>query len=260
MKHLSILTIALMVTVFAHAQRGEAEKALQEKYMQQYGQQGMDQLKKMMEAEMKPEYKFPIYVQMHIVDYDGSKKKESDVKFHLNASEKTFAYSGNDMNNGKAATVIMDEKNGTMVMLDDSKKTAMAINLNAFGMGNMNKMGKHTVDKEAYENVKCSKASGTKTVAGYSCQKYECVDKEKGTRGDIWVTDKAPMTMLGKVGEMSPWSMYLTNLGGMSGTMLAGKFYKDDKADSEFEVTELKQNSTHSIKTSGYKKMDMMGR
>lgn len=213
-----------------------------------------------MEAEMKAEYKFPIYLQMHFIDHGGGKKKENDVQFHMNTAEKTFAYSGNDMNNGKAATVIMDEQNGTMVMLDDDKKTAMAMNLNAFGMGNMSKMNKYTIDKDAYEDVKCKKASGNRTVAGYSCQKYECVDEEKGTKGDIWVTDKTPMSVVGKSSQMSPWGMYFTNIGGVSGTMMAGKFYKNNKLENEFEITKLEKNSSHSIKTTGYKKMDMMGR
>ena len=256
-----LIAIGLLTPAMAQPGRSYAEKAIQDKYMKKYGEKGMAQFNKFAMGKVEAEYKFPQTVHMHFVDYDkGKKKEENDIVFHANAEEQTFGYSGNDVNNGKAATIIVDDKHGTIVMLDDEKKTAFAMNAKNMGMQNMSKMYQNQANNtEIYENVKCNKVSGSRTVANYPCVKYHCVDEEEDTSGDIWVTDKKPMNF-GKAGAMTPWAMYLNGVGGVEGTMMAGKFYKKDKLDSEFEVTKIEENGDYTIKTSGYKQMDMFGR
>ena len=263
MKHLliTLITIVFTMPVWAQPGRSHVEKAMQDKYMKKYGEPGMSKFNKFAMGKIEAEYEFPQVVHMHFVDYkNGKKKEENEIVFHANAEQQTFGYSGADINNGEAATIIIDEKNGTMVMLNEKEKTAFAMNTKNMGMQNMSKMYQNKVDNsEIYENVKCSKASGSRTIANMPCEKYHCVDEEEGTSGDIWVTDKQPMSF-GNAGAMTPWAMYLNGVGGVEGTMMAGKFYKNDKLDSEFEVTKLETDSDYTVKTSGYKQMDMFGR
>lgn len=258
---LTLLTIVITLQVYAQPGRSHVENALQDKYMKKYGEPGMNKFNKFAMGKIEAEYEFPQVVHMHFVEYkNGKKKDETDVVFHVNTKQQIFGYSGSDVNNGEAATIIIDEKNGTMVMLNEKDKTAFAMNTKNMGMQNMSKMYQNKVNNsEVYEDVKCSKSTGNRTIANLSCVKYHCVDEEEGTSADIWVTDKKPMSFE-KAGSMTPWTMYLNGVGGVEGTMMAGKFYKKDKLDNEFEVTKLETDSDYTVKTSEYKQMDMFGR
>lgn len=259
MKQLLITLTITFISIASIAQPGHDK--LEQAMAKKYGEPGMAKFNKFAMGKIEAEYAFPQTIHMHFIDYNkGKKKDENDIVFHYNEEAETFGFSSSEMNDGQKGTIIYDHKNNAMVMLNDGNNTAFAMNTKSMGMESMYKKYQQKHEKtDIYKNVKCNKTSGDRTIAGYSCYKYHCVDEEENTSGDIWVTEEQPIN-IGKSASMTPWAMYLNGVGDVEGTMMAGKFYKNDKLDSEFEVTKIENNSSYSIETGKYKQMDMFGR
>lgn len=259
MKNLLIAS-CLLLSQLSFAQKGQTEKAIQEKQRAE----GMAKLQEMMagmsNAETRPVYKFQISMTMRVTEYkNGAKKEATDMKYHVNGAEETFAFVGNENKSaGKEMTVVYDSKNSTMVMLDEQKKTYMAMNINAFK--GMEKQVGGTSGK-AGNNIKCNKTGKTKVIQGYLCEEYVCVDKEKDSRSEFWVTNKIPVDIAQSF-KSSPIAAYFGKVDGMdglSGMMMEGKFYEKGELKAGMEMIDVNEKSSHSIMLNNYKKTDMFG-
>lgn len=256
MKNLLVASF-LLLSHLSFAQKGQTEKAMQEKQRAE----GMAKLQEMMagmnNAETRPVYKFPISMTMRVTEYkNGVKKEATDMKYHVNGAEETFAFVGREnKSGGKEMMVVYDSKNSTMVMLDEQKKTYMAMNINAFKgmekqMGGTSNVG---------NNIKCSKTGKTKVIQGYLCQEYVCVDKEKDSRSEFWVTNKIPVDIAQSF-KNSPIAAYfnkIDEMDGLSGMMMEGKFYEKGELKAVMEMLNINEKSNQTVTLSNYKKTDM---
>lgn len=262
MKNSILFSILLLGSVPSYSQQRQVEKALEDKYMKEHGNAGMSKLQGFMDnmnnAVTRPAYSFPLSVTMRVTDYNkGVKKDATDMLYHINAAEQAFAVDGgNSKGSNKDMFVVYDMKNNSMIMLDEKKKSYMAMNMNAFMSAEMQaNRGKHTENK-----TKCNKTGKTQSIKGYPCQEYVCIDPDKpDTKMEVWITNKIPM-QFSAAAKGQPWAGYYAGMGDMSGMMMDGKMYKNNELDGTMEVLELDEKSTKSVTLSYYKKSDMFSR
>lgn len=259
MKYLLPIASFMLVTLCAHAQRGHVEDALQKKYTEQYGQPGANKFNDYMNntfgGKTEDSYTFPLYLNMHFVEYkNGKKKDESDIKYYVDASSGNFAFIGVDngkKNSGEDMTMIYDSKNTSMIMVNDAEKTAIAIN---FGMLMNSGMVQRKAQKkyeDEMQDISCKKTGKSKAIQGYSCIQYQCVDKDEDSKADVWVTDGIPVDVK-KASNFGLWNMYFLNSSGIGGMMMEGKFYEDGQLSSSLEITELNKKADHTVNMSDY--------
>lgn len=255
MKNLLIAS-CLLVSQLTFAQKGQAEKTAQEKHTAESMAKLQEMMAGMNNAETRPVYIFPIAMTMRVTEYkSGTKKDATDIKYHVNGAEETFAFAGmGNKNAGKDMMVVYDSKKSTMVMVDLQKKTYVAMNINAF-KGMEKQMGGNGSKSE----VKCNKSGKTKSIQGYSCEEFVCVDKEKGSRAEVWVTDKIPVDIAQSF-KGSPMSSFFNSIdgaGGLKGMMMEGKFYEKGELKSGIEMVNINTKANQSVTLSNYKKTDM---
>lgn len=258
MKNLLIAS-CLLFSQLSFAQKGQAEKAAQEKYAAESMAKLQEMMAGMNNAETRPAYIFPISMTMRVTEYKGGTKKDAtDIKYHVNGAEETFAFAGmGNKNADKNMMVVYDNKKSTMVMVDLQKKTYFAMNISAFK--GMEKQMSGNSSKP--DNIKCSKSGKTKSIQGYSCEEFVCVDNEKDSRGEVWVTDKIPVDIAQSF-KGSPIAAFfdgIDGVAGMKGMMMEGKFYEKGELQSSVEIVEINTKSNQSITLSNYKKTDMFG-
>lgn len=262
MKKLLVLLLSVLVVSTGFAQNAEAEKAMKEMMSGDNAAKLLEMMGNMMNAETRPVYKFPISMNLRITDYEKDKKDDvTDIKYHINSSEQTFAFIGKDEQRGanKKVMIIYDAKNSAMVMLDEKEQSYMAMNTKAFeGMDFEKMMKDHNGGKGSTPDIKCSKTGKTKTIQGYPCEEHVCVDKEKQSKAEVWVTDKVPVN-IAKASKGTPFALYFSGLDDMKGMMMHGKFYEKNHLVAEMEVTTVDTKSDYSINLSKYKKSDMFG-
>lgn len=250
MKKLLVLSLSLLIGYTVSAQKDKADESMA--MLQQF-------MEGMANAETRTVYKFPLAMNLHIVDYNGGKKKEEmDVKYYANTSDNILAFEGKDDKSNKEMTIVYDAGKSTMVMVDEAKKSYMAMSIKAFEAMDMQKMMQQYGGKSSNVDVKCNKSGKTKTIKGYACEELVCTDKENGSKAEVWVTDKIPVN-IAKYSKSTPWGMYFQGLEGMNGMMMEAKLYEHDKLNATMEVTEVNTKSDFSVKMSNYTKMDMFG-
>ncbi|MEZ5016267.1 MAG: hypothetical protein R2800_04390 [Flavipsychrobacter sp.] len=252
MKLIVTLVVCSLLSTSVFAQRGQVEKAMQEKYMKEYGQPSLDKLNKFMNSKTEKSYSFSTYMNLRLTEYDKKGKEDvSNIKYYIN--DKNFAFRGIENKRGRKQehmTVIYDAKNQSMIMLNEEEQSGMAINYGMFG--NMMQQGIKNSYESKMEDIKCSKTSSTKTIQGYNCVQYKCVDKDKKNTGEIWVTGKMVLDTEKGAG-FGLWNMYLMDVAGISGMMLEGDFYENGQLTSKMEVTELNQKANYKIDLTNYK-------
>lgn len=100
-------------------------------------------------------------------------------------------------------------------------------------------------------DITCKKTGNKKTIQGYACEEYVCIDQDRNRRSEVWVTTQLPIDMT-RAGARSPMGAYAMG-GDMPGAMMAGKFYKNDVLESSMEVTELNAKANYTITIADYK-------
>lgn len=267
MKYLLPIVSLTLLTFGAYAQRGHVEDALQKKYTEQYANPGVNKFNDFMNntfgGKTEDSYKFPLYLKMHLVEYKNCKKKdETDIQYYIDGSNMNFALGGISNNKGRNSsedmTIVYDSKNTTMIMLNEGEKTAMAINYGAFmNMGMQNKATKKYQDE--MKDISCKKTGKSKTIQGYNCAQYQCVDNdEEGKYADVWITDGITID-IDKASGFGLWNMALMNNAKIGGMMLEGKFYENNQMTSSIEITELDKNANHNILMSNYQMTSLGG-
>lgn len=262
MKKTIIVAVSLFFVQQSYAQPGSgyARRAIEDKYEKDNAgnkQKGMDWMNNAMNGKTEDSYKFPINVKMHVTTYKGGEKKdENDMDYYLNTGAKYFGMKMTD--NGKRKKsgdmfVIYDFDNNSSIMINEDDKTYMAINLNAFMSAEAQaNRGKTTTDGK-YKND-CKKSGKSKTIQGYSCEEYECIDEDRNRRSEIWVTTKIPVD-ISQSFTRSPYAYVSTNK--MTGMMMEGSFFKNDQIESKMEVTTVNQSANYNVTMSNYSKQGM---
>lgn len=257
MKKLLITSTVILLAVAntcAQPGSGYARRAIENKYENENAankQKGMDWMANAMNGKTESEYSFPLSLTMHMTSYkNGEKDKESDMKYYLNVSEKYF---GMKMENEKKKKdemfIIYDYDNNSSIMLNENDKTGMAVNINAFMSAEAQaNRGKNTGDGK-YKND-CNKSGKTKTIEGYSCEEWVCIDEDRNRRSEIWIAGKLPID-ISQSFMRSPYAYAGANK--MAGMMMEGSFFKNDQIESKMEVTELNQSANYNVKMSDYK-------
>lgn len=262
MKKLFAAAIALSCSTFLYAQQGHVEKAIEDKYMKEHGNAGLSKLQDFMDnmnnAVTQPVYTFPLAVTMHVTIYDkGAKKNETDMKYHISTADEAVGMSGSNMKGGnKNMFMVYDNKNNSMLMLDEKRKSYTVMNINAFMSAEMQaNRGKNTG-----VNTKCTKTGKTKNIKGYTCEEYVCTDADKpDSKVEVWVTNKIPVK-LSSAAKGQPWAGYYAALNGVVGMMMEGKVYKKDQLESTMDVTDVDEKSNLTVTLSNYTKNEMFGR
>lgn len=264
MKHIVLLLALCATAQVSTAQRGYVEKSIHDKQMKEHGEPGMAKLQEFMDnmnnAKTKERYDFPMSFVMHMTSYDkGVKKDERDIHYYANGPEQLVAfdgtYAGNKEKSMKDSRVVYDNKNASMIMLNEKDKTYTAMNINAFRSKEMQEKAKNPGS-----NIDCKKTGNTKTIRGYACEEYVCVDEEKDTRSEMWVTNKIAVNMAGALKGNSPMKYGFSGLDNMNGMLIEGKFYKKDKLEATIETTNIDTKANYSISLGTYKKQDMFNR
>ncbi len=259
MKRFLILSVAVLFSsnIYAQPGRGYAKRAIEDKYEKDNAgnkQKGMDWLANAMNGKTESEYNFPMSITMHVTSYkDGEKKSESDMQYFVNTGKKYFGAKIDDEKRKKRdmGLMIYDLDNNTSIMLNETEKTGIAININAF----MSKEAQENRGKPksdgAYKND-CKKSGKTKTIQGYNCEEYVCIDEDRNRKTEIYITNKIAVDISQSFAR-SPYA-YMNNLGNLgAGMMMESTHYKNNQIESKMEVTEINKSANYNVKMSDYK-------
>lgn len=257
MKCLFFLSCICMSTA-SFAQSGYIHNAMADKYGEPGAEKGTDWINnKMLKVDMKPQYSFPVSMAMHTTSYkNGEKKDESDINYFFNTPANIIGIKSTEERRKRndEMFVVYDYSANAMLMLNQTDMTGMAINMNAFMSGDQIKRREESGSKGGGNSQKadCKKTGKTKTILGYPCFEYVCVNDDDETRSEMWITTKIPFD-LSKTGGRSAMAAYYHHAAGLGGMMMAAKFYKRGQLDTEMEVTSVDNNANKIINTKDYK-------
>ncbi len=251
MKQFSFFVIMILLSITGLAQQGQVEDAMFDKYGKEHLQKGEGWLKNAMGAKVEPEYKFPLMVDMHITSYKkGEKKDETDVTYFINGAAGRFALRTPDERKKKKERmlIIYDHKANAMITLNETDKTGVAMNLNAFMSGEAIRKRNESSDRDN-RNTDCKKSGRKKDIQGYNCEEYVCEDES--SRSEIWITSGISFD-LSSVSGRNAWSGYFARTKGLGGMMMEGLFYKNGTLESKVEVTRVNPEENMIVNTTDY--------
>lgn len=249
MKHLIIFSLAALAACNAYAQpgRGYVRDAIERKYENDNKDskaKGEAWLTGMMNGKTESSYSFPLMVNMHVTSYkDGEKRDESNIIYYLNGSQKYFGFKPVEDETKKKKKkkeemfTIYDSKNNSMIMLNETDKTGMAININSFMSADAQARRGQGHDNGPVSDVKCTKSGKTKTIQGYPCIEYVCIDEERNRKTEAWVTTKLDIDISQSFAR-SPYA-YLATGKNTGGFLMEATHYKNNQVESKMEVTEV---------------------
>ena len=257
MKTVLFSFVLLGLTLSSNGQSGYVRDAMYEKYGQPGAEKGADWMKNMMSGKVEPEYKFPVMVQMHTTSYkNGTKKDEMDMTYYLNSATNQFAMKMVEEKKRKKneeMLIIYDYKSNSMIMLNETEKTGMAMNLNAFMSGENIKKREQGAGAASNDKgtTSCKKTGKSKMIRGYSCDEYICTDSERDTRSEVWVTNKLSFD-IAQPNSRGPLAAYLGGAKGLGGMMMEGNFYKNDELEMKMETMDLNNAANKLVSTKDY--------
>ncbi|XZF14898.1 DUF4412 domain-containing protein [Chitinophagaceae bacterium MMS25-I14] len=257
MKYICTLLIT-GITFISQAQESYVHDAMRKKYGDPQAQKGNDWMQNhMLNAKMEAQYTFPTSMTMHITNYDkGAVKSESDIQYFFNSSKNFFATNAEDSRRKKKnddMLMIYDYNNNTMLMLNQTEKTGMAININAFR--SQESIDKRSTDKPAKDyksSTKCNKTGKTKTIQGYKCEEYVCTDDERNTRTEMWIAPKISVNMAQSAAR-GPLAAFYRGGQNYTGMMMEANLYKDGQLETTTQVTKLDEKANLVVKPTDYK-------
>ncbi|MBS1772234.1 MAG: hypothetical protein JST82_05195 [Bacteroidetes bacterium] len=254
MKHLVVI-LASFAVLSANAQPGSGyvRDAYEKKYENENAankQKGMDWMNNAMNGKTEAAYTFNTMVNMHVTTYkDGEKNKENDMKYYLHEGELYFGMKAEDERRKKDDMfIIYDNKNNSMIMLNEGEKTGMAMNINAFMSADA--QARRGQPKEGGTNTnKCNRTGKTKTILGRNCFEYVCVDEDRNRRSEFWITTDIKVD-ISKSFMRGPYAGFSHDGGGF---MMEATIYKNNQIESKLEVTQLDTHADVSKKIADYK-------
>ncbi|HEY1033147.1 MAG TPA: DUF4412 domain-containing protein [Flavipsychrobacter sp.] len=260
MKQIILFSAIMLTSIHLYAQpgRGYVRDAIERKYEDDNKgskAKGEAWLSDMMNGKTESSYSFPISINMHVTSYkDGEKKDESDILYYLNGSQKYFGFKPVDEKKKKKKDemfMIYDNKNNSMITLNDDEKTGMAININSFMSADAQARRGQGYDNGPISDVKCNKTGKTKTILGYTCSEYVCIDEERNRKTEVWVTTKLNIDISQSFAR-SPYS-YLATGKNTGGFMMEATHYKNNQIESKMEVTNVNESANVTKNISDYK-------
>lgn len=259
-KHYLFLLFAIALHVSADAQRGYVRDAVRDKQYREHGAEGEDKLNSWLgnvaNVKVSRAYKFPMYMQMHMITYgrNGKIKDESDFNMYANAGRSLFGMMMYKEKRGEKREdmfTIYDYKNNASMIFNMKDRTYMAFNLNAF-MSRENQVRRETGNAKVNTDIQCKKSGRTKVIRGYKCAEFVCTNEDKGEKNEFWVTSQLPVTLSESLARTMK-QRYNGNLSGMNGAVLEEYNYRDGELVSEMKVTELDPNRNFDFNTTEYK-------
>ncbi len=252
----------MLLAVGAFGQRGYVKDKIEKDNEKKYGDPGKEKLNDWMQghvlnAKIEAEYLFPISMTMEMTSYKNGKKKDPvRTNYYLNVSSANFATQMEDDKKKEQMLMVYDMKANTMLMLDQKKMTGMAININAFMSGDAiaarEKRLHDGTGSPGRTDHDCKKTGKTKTIQGYTCEEYICIDKERNTRSEMWLSHKVPVNFAQGV-TRGPMAGYFGGMRGETGMLMEANFYKNDELESTMLVTEINESANLKIKSGDYK-------
>lgn len=239
-KFILLIITTILLSNFASAQLDNWLKALEE------SQQNV---------KYDNSYSFNLYTKIKTTT--THKGKTSTTTMELYSSENASMMKAQEKGT-ENMNIIMDNKNQSMITLDEAKKEAFAISTTA--MDDLMKQfasksnSQQTTDKP---NVTITKTGNTKTIAGYKCEEYHMVsiDNDDKFEGNIWVTNDASINFfnifsgLGKAFQSQCKNMK----GSVNGAVLEVDG-KDSKTGDTYNMTVLELSKKTTTKNlSDYK-------
>lgn len=247
MKKLLVTTVAMLSYVYCIAQPGSGyvRDAIHDKYEKDNAgnkQKGMDWMANAMNGKTESAYSFSTSVNMHVTTYkDGEKKDENDMQYYLSNTDKYFgmkAMEGGRRSKSDDMFIIYDNKNNSMIMLNEKDKSGMAMNINAFMSADAQaRRGQETGGKMT---TQCNKTGRSKSIQGHNCFEYVCIDADRNTKSEFWIATDIAID-ISKSLRRGAFSGY-SNAEGAGGMMMEASHYKNDIMQSKMEVTEINKN------------------
>lgn len=255
MKQFLFTLLLLSISVLGYSQHGYVHDKMYDKYGRENEAKGEDWMKNMMSGKVEPEYHFPVMMQMHMTSYKhGQPKDENDITYYFSTTSNILGMKPhNEKRKGEDMFIIYDHKSNSMVMLNETKKTGMAMNLNALMSADNMKKREAMNSGHSYNNkTDCKKTGKTKTIHGYTCYQYVCTNTEEHTRNEIWITKQLNFD-ISQSAARSGLGSYLGSVKGLGGMMMEGDFYKNDELEMKMEVTQINDHENLVIHTDQYK-------
>jgi hypothetical protein len=170
--------------------------------------------------------------------------------YFINTKTANFATKMADEKKKEQMLMVYDMKANSMLMLDQNKMTGMAININAFMSGEAIANREKKMAEGGKGDHDCKKTGKSKTILGYHCDEYICIDKDKNTRSEIWLSPKVAINMSAAMRGMGGLAGAMN---GQTGMMMEANFYKNDQLESSLLVTDLNESANMKVVTADYK-------
>lgn len=126
-------------------------------------------------------------------DITSNGKTESNIiGFYSSEQASMMKPESSNTKHSEDISIIFDNKNKTIITIDEQEKSGMAMSLD--GIGNIMKQFGSMYQKEDAEqekpNYSITKTGKTKTILGYSCSEYLIIsnDKDENTESSVWVS------------------------------------------------------------------------
>ncbi len=256
MKNLLLTTAIVFSSGLLYAQPGSsyARDAVERKYEKDNAgnkAKGEAWLQGMMNGKTESSYHFTEDLTMHVTTYKGGEvKDENDIRYYLSPKEKYFGMKpqGSGRRKSEDMFMIYDNKNNSMVTLNEDKKTGMAININSFMSAEA--QAKRNDPSGASKSIKCNKTGKTKTIQGYSCFEFVCTDEDRNTRTEAWVTTAVNIDISSSFSRGPMAYFGNTKTGGF---LMEGNFYKNNELQTKMEVTSINTKADVTKNISDYK-------
>ena len=202
-------------------------------------------MKSQQNVQYDKSYTFNLFAKIKTETTNKGKKSTNTMELYSadNASMMKHQEAAKNMN------IIMDNKNASMITLDEVKKEGYVMSIN--GMDKLMQQFANNATQEETDNptVTIKKTGNSKTIAGYKCEEYDIVsvDKDDQYKGNIWVSNDAKINYfnifsgLGKSFQAQCKNIKSNVTGAVLETN--GKYSKTGEAFN-MTVLELNQKST----------------
>ena len=211
------------------------------------------------DIKYEDEYKFTGRIYMQMESYDKKDVIKSDYYTYFNANTA----------NAGIEVKVQDPKEGdktvpTTFLFDNSNRCFMMLTGGSTGMisaipsdSALAAQAKNQ-KTESTNQPTITKTGNSKTIAGYKCDEYKIVEKEKEGYSLVWMTKdvkiKADKKYWGKAGMPTYY-----NYPGFEGSMMLAMeaFDKNNQPGMKMETKEINESFSHAISTTGYTFMKM---
>ncbi|MCB9033970.1 MAG: hypothetical protein H6553_09045 [Chitinophagales bacterium] len=169
----------------------DSENKTEDETMNQYSTWVQQMQQSQQNVKYDKSYSFNLYTKIKTTT--THKNKTSTTTMELYSAENATMMKAQEKGT-ENMNIIMDNKNQSMITIDEAKKEGYAISTTAMD-DLMQQFASKSNNQQTTEQpeVKITKTGNTKMIAGYKCEEYHIVstDKEDKFEGNIWITNDA---------------------------------------------------------------------